>query len=131
MSWFKIDDQLHGHPKVRRAGLAAMGLWAVMGSAGMAYKLDGQVDSDAVASWPKGRELAARLVAVRLWHAAGHDCPDCPQPDDPRGWVYHDWADVQPTADEIERKREYDRKRARDRRTRLATSRETEKVIES
>lgn len=25
MAWFKVDDTLHGHPKVRRAGAAAAG----------------------------------------------------------------------------------------------------------
>lgn len=41
MPWFKVDDQLHSHPKPRRASLAALGLWTLSGSYSMAYKLDG------------------------------------------------------------------------------------------
>ena len=31
MAWFKVDDTLHGHPKVRRAGAAAVGVSASHG----------------------------------------------------------------------------------------------------
>lgn len=97
-----------------------MGLWSVAGSYCMAYKLDGQVDRDWVTSWPQGAKLAAALVKAGYWHTAGHDCPDCAQPEDPDGWVFHDWFDVQPSAVEIEKKREGDRRRQRERRARLA-----------
>ena len=120
MSWFKIDDQLHGHPKARRAGLDAMGLWVVAGSYSAAYKLDGHIDREWVASWPKGANRAAQLVKAGLWHTTGHRCGDCPQPDDPDGWVFHDWADQNPTSEEIEKKRDHDRERQRKRRLRLA-----------
>mgnify|MGYP003619309605 CR=1 FL=1 len=39
--WFKVDDTLHSHPKARRAGLTAVGLWAMSGSYCMSYKTDG------------------------------------------------------------------------------------------
>lgn len=122
MTWFKVDDLMHGHPKARRAGLAAIGLWTVAGSAAMAYKLDGQVDRGFVLAWPQGSRLAARLVEVGLWHGHGHGCLTCPQPLD--GWVFHDWSDFQPTSDEIERKREHDRKRQREWRAKRMESRE-------
>jgi len=32
MTWFKVDDSLAGHPKPRRAGKQAMGLWVIAGS---------------------------------------------------------------------------------------------------
>ena len=119
MSWFKVDDLLHGHPKARKAGLTSIGLWALSGSYCMAYKLDGHIDRDWVSSWPGGVKTANALAKAGLWHATGHDCPRCPQPADPIGWVFHDWDDVQPTADEIEKKREKDRARQRQRRSRL------------
>ncbi len=97
-----------------------MGLWAVAGSYSAAYKLDGQIDREWVASWPKGLGRAAQLVKAGLWHADGHRCAECPQPDDPGGWVFHDWADQNPTSQEIEKKRDHDRERQRKRRLRLA-----------
>jgi hypothetical protein len=116
MAWFKVDDTLHSHPKPRKAGLPAMGLWAMAGSYSMAYKLDGFVPDYYVASWPNGRRLAERLVKAGQWDV-GHR-------DDETGWHFHDWLDYQMSADEIEadrerardRQREY-RKRLRDRKT--------------
>lgn len=114
--WFKVDDQLHGHPKARQAGLAAMGLWAVTGALVGCYGGVGQVPDYYVRSWPQGRKHAAELVKAGLWHGAGHACPDCPQPEDPQGWVFHDWGDFQPEEDEVERKKALDRDRQRKRR---------------
>lgn len=111
MAWFKVDDLLHGHPKTRRADLPAMGLWSIAGSYCMAYKLDGHVDREWVTTWRNGPKLAERLVAAGFWHANGHTCHECPQPDDPNGWVFHDWFDVQPSSDEIEKTRAAARER--------------------
>lgn len=111
MAWFKIDDLLHGHPKTRKADLPAMGLWAVAGSYAMAYKLDGHIDAEWVASWRNGTKLAARLVQAGFWHPAGHDCHECPQPRDDGGWVFHNWADFQPSTTEIEKTRAAARER--------------------
>jgi len=41
MPWFKVDDALHSHPKTRKAGLAAMGLWVVAGSFSASYMTSG------------------------------------------------------------------------------------------
>jgi hypothetical protein len=32
MSWFRVDDQFHLHPKAQAAGNAALGLWLLLGS---------------------------------------------------------------------------------------------------
>ena len=117
--WFKVDDQLHSHPKARRAGLEAMGLWVLAGAYCSAYKLDGHVDSEWIATQKRGKALAKSLVSARLWHEMGHDCEGCPQPNDERGYVFHDWEDSNPTADEVEAKRASDRERQRQRRARL------------
>ena len=119
MPWFKVDDMLHAHPKARKAGLEAMGLWALAGSYCSAYKLDGHVDSDWIEGQKRGRTLANRLVSAGLWHESGHQCEGCPQPNEPRGFIFHDWADSNPTADEVEAKRASDRERQRTRRARL------------
>lgn len=89
MPWFKVDDKIHSHPKARRAGLAAMGLWGLAGSHCMDYLTDGVVERWFVESWPKGVKLAGELVAVGLWD------------EHPDGWQFHDWDDYQPTRDKV------------------------------
>lgn len=111
MPFFRTDDQMHGHPKARRAGLNALGLWGMAGSHSMAYKTDGFVPEWFVASWPAGRKAAESLVSVGLWSTAERDGE--------AGYQFHDWLDYQPSAEEIERDRERARQRARDSRQRL------------
>ena len=115
MPHFKVDDMLHSHPKPRRAGLEAMGLWALAGSHCMAYKSDGFVPTWFVASWPRGPKLAAQLVTAGLWFLDAQDN----QP----GWRFHDWDDVQLTAAEIEADREHSRERQRKYRATLRANR--------
>lgn len=85
MPWFKVDDKLHSHPKARRAGLEAMGLWSLAGSHCMDYLTDGVVEAWFVEAWPRGTKLAAQLVKVGLWDVH------------PEGWRFHDWDEFQPT----------------------------------
>ena len=111
MPWFKVDDTLHSHPKVRRAGAAAAGVWVTAGSFCMAYKTDGFVPAYYLDGWGKtGATSARRLVEVGLWEAA--------EKDGEPGYQFHDWTDYQPTSDEIEQDRE--RARERQRRSRAA-----------
>lgn len=69
MPWFKVDDQLHSHPKPRRASLAALGLWTLSGSYSMAYKLDGFVPAWYVHGHNQGKRHAESLVRVGLMAA--------------------------------------------------------------
>jgi len=94
IAWYKVDDQLHSHPKARRAGLEAMGLWTLAGSHCMSYLTDGFVEAWFVESWPHGTDLAKVLVREGLWREAEG------------GWRFHDWGVYQPTRHEIESKRE-------------------------
>ena len=121
--WFKIDDTLHSHPKARGCGLPAMGLWSLAGAYSMAYRLDGYVPADYVRTWPGGARLAESLVNGELWHRSDAEC-DCLPDERKHGWYFHDWADYQMTADEIERDREHARQRQRRRRENLRTMRE-------
>uniref|UniRef100_UPI003018A971 hypothetical protein n=1 Tax=unclassified Microbacterium TaxID=2609290 RepID=UPI003018A971 len=89
MAWFRVDDQLHAHPKPRRAGLAAIGLWTLAGSHCMSYLTDGIVERWFVESLPGGVKLAGRLVKAGLWH------------EHPDGWEFHDWAEFQFTREQI------------------------------
>ena len=115
MPWFKVDDQLHSHPKPRRASLAAIGLWTMCGSYSMAYKTDGFVPEWFVASFKNGRKLAAELVDAGLWNDAIRSGEV--------GWQFHDWSDYQPSSDEIEAEREAARERQRAFRQRRRESR--------
>lgn len=106
MAWFRIDDTLGTHPKARAAGLAAMGLWTLAGSWASQQLTDGHVPEWFVADLKASRH-AAKLVEVGLWH---------PSPEG--GWVFHEWAEMNPTRAEVEEKREAARKRMRDLRAR-------------
>ena len=105
MPWFKVDDGLHSHPKPRRAGLAAMGLWAVAGSWSAQHAQEGFVPDWFVSGWPQGRKYAAALIAAGLWHHADKEGE--------QGYQFHDWQHFQPSKEEIERDRENSRERQR------------------
>lgn len=122
MPYFRTDDQMHGHPKARRAGLAALGLWNMSGSHSMAYKTNGFIPQWFVASWPGGQRAANTLVTVGLWSESERDGE--------AGYEFHDWLDYQPSADEIERDRERARERARESRRRLRDGKKTDKKEE-
>ncbi len=107
MSWFRVDDTLAAHPKTRKAGLAAMGLWTVAGSWSSQQLTEGFVPEWFVATWPQGKKLARQLVVAGMWEPAKEG--------DEQGWLFHDWIDSNPTA-EKEKER---RRKARDRQRRL------------
>ncbi len=118
MPWFKVDDKLHSHVKAARAGLEAMGLWTIAGSWSMDQLTDGFVpDYIAARLHPKAKRLAAALVKAGLWDEA--------EKDGDTGWQFHDWDEYQPTRDETEAKREYerDKKRAQRAKGQASTSR--------
>lgn len=89
MPWFKIDDSAHNHPKWRRAGNAAIGLWARCGSYAANHLTEGII-SGAVARDYGTPVQISRLVKVGLWHESGHSCPRCPQPAEDE-YVMHDY----------------------------------------
>lgn len=94
MAWFKVDDQIHSHPKARRAGLEAMGLWLLAGSHCMSYLTDGFVEAWFVQSWPHGEVLAGKLVQAGLWLEVDG------------GWQFHDWGKFQPTRESVKADRQ-------------------------
>lgn len=110
MPWFKVDDSAHAHPKMRRAGKAAVGLWVMCGSYAAAYLTDGIIPAETAAD---GTETQiAKLVKVGLWHEQGHGCPSCPQPR-PGDYVMHDYLRYNPSRSRVlsEREREAEKKR--------------------
>jgi hypothetical protein len=108
--WFKVDDKLHSHKKAARAG-EAMALWVVAGSWCADQLTDGFVpDYIAARLILNGEQMAERLVGAGLWVEDEHDGD--------KGWRFNDWTDYQPTRDEVESRREYERdKKRKQRRT--------------
>jgi len=97
MSWFKVDDKFHDHPKARRAGLAACGLWLRAGTWSADMLTDGFVPDDVLPRWgTRGVdvfELADTLVEVGLWERVDDDA-------DP-GYRFRKWDKYQPTRAEV------------------------------
>jgi len=84
MPWFPVDDAFHSHPKARKAGFEAIGLWTVAGSFCMAYLTDGFVPGWFVKErGARGLVLAKRLVSAELWKVGDRDGEE--------GWWFHDW----------------------------------------
>lgn len=88
MTWFKVDDNLAFHPKVMRAGNAALGLWVRAGSWSSRYLTDGFIPEDMVRTLGTAAE-ARRLVVSGLWVPA------------PGGYQFHEWARWQPPAADV------------------------------
>lgn len=107
MTWFRVDDKLHGHRKARRAGAEAMGLWVMCGSyLSASNSEDGRIELDEVEAVAltlrvrKWEGLVDRLVDVGLWDREGN------------ALIFHDWTDYRPTGEaELERRRAADRAR--------------------
>ncbi|MDR3036158.1 MAG: mucin-2 [Kitasatospora sp.] len=111
MSWFKVDDTAHTHPKLRGAGTAAIGLWTLGGSYAAQYLTDGIVHAHFVKTTATAPQLA-RLVKAGLWHPVDHGCPRCPQP--ARGdFVIHDYLIYNPSRAKViaDRERAAEKKR--------------------
>lgn len=77
MSWFKLDDGFHSHPKILAAGNPAVGLFCRCGSYVSQHLTDGFIP-DAVAALYGTQEEIAQLLAVELWKPTrgGYLMPD-------------------------------------------------------
>lgn len=96
--WFKVDDNLATHPKVLKAGNAAMGLWVRAGAWCAQHLSDGHVPAEVISLL--GTEAQAdALVAVGLWVKS------------PSGFDFHEWAERQPSREDAEKRRAIDRER--------------------
>lgn len=106
MSWFKVDDMFWSHPKVIALSASATGLWVRAGSWAAAYLTDGRIPRHVVYMLipePKRKvdECISELIAAGLWAAT----------DD--GWLFHDWADMQPSREHVLARRADDASRKR------------------
>lgn len=101
MPWFRLEDNFHHHPKVRRAGNAATGLWVRCGTYSAQYLTDGTIPAEVAHDYGRPREIEA-LLAARLWI----------EKDD--GFLMPDYLDYNPSAEQVRA----DRARARERQAR-------------
>lgn len=89
MPWFAVDDSAHTHPKIVKAGNAAIGLWMRCGSYAAQHLTDGIVPGPIATMYGTPPQIA-KLTRLGLWHAAGHTCQRCPQPAD-GDYVMHEY----------------------------------------
>lgn len=117
MSWFPVDDAFHSHPKARKAGMEAVGLWTLAGSHCMAYLTDGFVAEWWVKEKPKGPTLARRLVSAELWRVG--------EKEGEKGFWFHDWKPECTKAHVLEA-----RKKARERKQKSRESQRESRVTD-
>ena len=89
MTWFKVDDALAMHPKAFAAGNAALGLWVRAGSWSAQQLTDGFIPREVIPALGGDWDTAVALIRAKLWHEADG------------GYQFHDWADYQPTREQV------------------------------
>lgn len=100
MSWFKIDDGFHCHPKVFAAGTPAVGLYVRCGSWAAQQVTDGIIPKHVAKMYGTPRMIKA-LIDAGLWHQKGHDCESCPELD-ANSYVIHQYLERNPSRVETE-----------------------------
>lgn len=109
MTWFRVDDDFHHHPKVMRIPARyrndACGVWLLCGSWAARYGTDGFVPSDVVRQFDSRERMAARLVDVGLWTEEKRDGQT--------GYVFHEWLERQPSNAETTARKQRNAERQR------------------
>jgi hypothetical protein len=92
VTWFKVDDKLHAHPKWWALTPNAKALWTTAGAWCASYKTDGAVLTAQLAilapqvglTVQKMRAAVVELVVADLWVTTDS------------GWAFHNWTDFNP-----------------------------------
>jgi hypothetical protein len=132
MAWFALDDGFDTHPKVRKAGNAAVGLFVRLGVHATKHLTEGHLDGDIVRDYGTAATIR-KLIAVGMLHESGHNCLRCPQPAEGNFFI-HDYLDYNKSRAQIEAAREAARKRQnRGRETARANrnARDSERILSS
>jgi len=79
MTYFKVDDHFHSHPKILTLGLDAIGLWTLAGSWSGEQLTDGFIPSSLIARLGGTEAMAQALVNAGLWEVMND------------GFMFHDW----------------------------------------
>lgn len=100
MTWFKLSDQFHSHPKVLKAGNAPIGLWIRCATYSANWELDGRVPMEIAHQYGTRADIDT-LTGVGLWIIRDGD------------YVIPDFLEFNPSHEQIElnRKREAAKKR--------------------
>ena len=109
--FFKVTNNFPDHPKVVEVGGDAGWLHVCAMAYCSGNLTDGMIPIKLVprlSDREQPKQLASKLLDVGLWHASGHHCKNCAQPDD-KHYVIHDYLDHQTSA---QRARETSLKRA-------------------
>lgn len=123
MTWFRLDDKFHSHPKVVAlfdgdCPWAAQGVWAAIGSWCADHETDGVVPRAVLRRLGVPGEAISELVRVGLW-VEGESGEYC----------FHDWHDYQPDSLKLESKRKVDRERKRSGRNPRGLQSESERTL--
>jgi hypothetical protein len=95
MSWAKIDDRFHSHPKALRCSLGALGAFVVSLSWVGSHETDGRLPMHvALLLCARGdHDLIKELLDARLWETDGDD------------YLIHDYLIYNPSAKHLKQKR--------------------------
>lgn len=94
--WFKVDDSFFMNPKTAMLSDSATALWLRAGSWSAQQLTGGFIPARMLPLFRGGEESADELCDAGLWE---RDL-------DRHGYVFHDWADYQPDAEQVEALRE-------------------------
>lgn len=112
MTWFKVDDGFHSHPKMVDASDAAVALWTRAGSWASAHLTDGFVPSGMPARFCGDPDAAAEeLISRGVWTRTRG------------GFQFHDWLDYNPSKEKVLTDRAKEREKKRRMRAALAKKR--------
>ncbi|MCX5528997.1 mucin-2 [Streptomyces sp. NBC_00006] len=118
MAWFAVDDGFDNHPKIRKAGNAAAGLFCRLGAYSARHNTEGVVPGPVARDYGTAAQLR-KLTDLSMLHPEGHACGDCVQPD--KGdYVIHDYLEYNRSKSEVKAARDAGAERQRRRRARLA-----------
>ncbi len=94
MTYFKVDDHFHSHPKILTLGLDSVGLWTLAGSWSGEQLTDGFIPASLIARLGGSEPAALALVDAGLWETV------------PNGYQFHDWEAHNQTKAQVEESRE-------------------------
>lgn len=113
MTWARLDDTFHHHPKPMGVSLSALGLFAL----GLSYTADNGTRGRLPEKWVLGRIVGDDQSAPQQLVDAGMWIPV------ENGYEIHDYFDYNLTPEQLEQKRDSDRERKRKQRRREEESR--------
>ena len=119
MTYFKVDDHFHSHPKILTLGLDSVGLWTLAGSWSGEQLTDGFIPASLIARLGGSEPAALALVNAGLWETV------------PNGYQFHDWEAHNQTKAQVEESRELWRmKKEKQRAYRTSTAKDDVSLID-